>query len=119
MTTIEARRSRTVVGRPAWFRPLLQAILFGMRVSAAVSLALFVAFYLQLENPSWAGTSAGIVCQPILGASLRQGVFRLIGATIGAGAPVLLTAVFPPDRVGFLLGMALWCGACSFVSTLL
>lgn len=43
-----------------------------------------VAFYLELENPSWAGTSASIVCQPVLGASLRKGVFRLIGTVVGA-----------------------------------
>ena len=45
----------------------LVALLFGIRLAAAVSLALFVAFYLQLDIPSWAGTSAAIVCQPIVG----------------------------------------------------
>ena len=35
-----------------------QPLLHGVRVAAAVSLALFVAFYLQLDTPSWAGTTA-------------------------------------------------------------
>ena len=95
------------------------ALLFGLRLSAAVSLALFAAFFLELDNPSWAGTSASIVCQPILGASLRKGVFRLIGTVVGAIVSVLLTAAFPQDRIGFFVGMTAWCGACSFVSTLL
>ncbi len=95
------------------------ALLFGLRLAAAVSAALLVAFTLQLDNPSWAGTSAGIVCQPVLGASLRKGVFRLVGTVVGAVATVLLTSCFPQNRLGFLLGMAIWCAVCSFVATLL
>src|ERR1700751_5345824 len=84
------------------------ALLYGVRLWVAVCLALFVAFRLQLYNPSWAGTSAAIVCQPVLGASLRKGWFRLIGTVIGAIAAVLLSAAFPQHRAGFLLGLALW-----------
>src|SRR6476659_2846027 len=43
-------------------------LLFGLRLWASVCLALYVAFWMQLDNPSWAGTSAAIVCQPHLGA---------------------------------------------------
>jgi uncharacterized membrane protein YccC len=88
-------------------------------LAAAVSLALLTAFYLQLETPSWAGTSAAIICQPIVGSSLFKGVFRMIGTVVGAVAAVLLTAAFPQDRVGFLFGMLVWLALCSFVSTLL
>src|SRR5215472_7667636 len=49
-----------------WFTFALPASLYGVRLWLAVCLALFVAFWLQLENPSWAGTSAEIVCQPVL-----------------------------------------------------
>jgi uncharacterized membrane protein YccC len=90
-----------------------------MRLATAVSLALLIAFYLQLDTPSWAGTSAVIVCQPIVGSSLLKGVFRMIGTVVGAVVAVLLTAVFPQDRAGFLLAMILWASLCSFVSTLL
>ena len=84
----------------------LSASLYGMRLATAVSLALFIAFYLQLDSPSWAGTSAAIVCQPIVGSSLLKGVFRMIGTAVGAVAAVLLTAVFPQDRAGFLFAHA-------------
>jgi uncharacterized membrane protein YccC len=40
-----------------------------------VCLALYVAFWLEPDNACWAGTSAAIVCQPHLGASLREGRF--------------------------------------------
>ena len=103
----------------AWVTAAVPAVLFGLRLTAAVGAALFIAFWLQLENASWAGTSAAIVCQPVLGAALRKGVFRLVGTTIGAVATVVLTAAFPQDRIGFLLGMTVWCAVCSFASTLL
>lgn len=100
-------------------RRSLPLLLYGVRLWAATCLALFVAFSLELENPFWAGTTAAIVCQPVLGASLRKGWFRLIGTVIGACAAVVLTALFPQDRFGFLLGLAVWGGACAFVSSLL
>src|SRR6202795_1556878 len=77
------------------------ALLFGLRLWAAVCLALYIAFWLQLDNASWAGTSAAIVCQPSLGASLRKGWFRMVGTGIGATVIVVLTACFPQDRIGF------------------
>jgi uncharacterized membrane protein YccC len=94
-------------------------LLFGLRLWASVSFALYVAFWLELDNASWAGTSAALVCQPLLGASLRKGWFRMIGTLVGAGAIVVLTACFPQNRVGFLVGLALWGAACALVATLL
>jgi len=94
-------------------------LLFGLRLWAAVCLALFIAFWLELDNPFWAGTSAAIVCQPQLGASLRKGKFRMVGTAIGATAIVTLTGCFPQDRIGFLGLLALWCSLCAFAATLL
>jgi uncharacterized membrane protein YccC len=95
------------------------SLLFGLRLWAAVCLALYVSFWLELDNAYWAGTSAAIVCQPSLGASLRKGWFRMVGTVVGAIAIVVLTACFPQQRVGFLLGLALWCAACGLGATLL
>src|SRR6516164_9111547 len=100
----------TAAGRP---------LLFGLRLWASVSLSLYVAFWLELDNAYWAGASAAVVCQPHLGASLRKGWFRLIGTIVGAVAIVLLTACFPQDRVLFLVALALLGAMCAFVATLL
>jgi uncharacterized membrane protein YccC len=94
-------------------------LFFGLRLWASVCLALWVAFWLELDNPFWAGTSAAVVCQPHLGASLRKGWFRIIGTAIGAVAIVVLTACFPQDRAAFLVSLALWGAACALVATLL
>jgi uncharacterized membrane protein YccC len=94
-------------------------LLFGVRLWVSVCLALFVAFWLQLDNPSWAGATAAIMCQPQLGASLRKGWFRVIGTVIGAVMIVVLTAFFPQDRIAFLGLLALWGGVCAFAATVL
>ena len=95
------------------------ALIFGLRLSASVCLALYIAFWLQLDNAYWAGASAAAVSQPSLGASLRKGWFRMIGTLTGATFIVVLTACFVQTRTAFLVGLALWGGACALVATLL
>jgi uncharacterized membrane protein YccC len=94
-------------------------LLFGLRVWASVCLALYVAFWLELDNAYWAGTTAAVVCQPHLGASLRKGWYRMVGTVVGAVAIVVLTACFPQSRAGFLLSLALWGATCALVATVL
>src|SRR5262250_1974489 len=115
--------SSPIASRAAWLTDALRAggppLLFGLRLWASVCLALFVAFWLELDNAFWAGATAAIVCQPHLGASLRKGWYRLIGTVIGAAAIVVLTASFPQDRAPFLVSLALWGAGCALVATLL
>ena len=94
-------------------------LLFGLQLWASVCLALYVAFWLELDNAYWAGLTAAIVCQPSLGASLRKGMFRMVGTVVVAVAIVVLTACFPQDRIAFLVGLALWGAACGFMATIL
>jgi uncharacterized membrane protein YccC len=115
--------NRSAAGR--WGTALVDAaragpsLLFALRLWASVCLALYVAFWLELDNAFWAGTSAAIVCQPQLGASLRKGWFRMVGTIVGAVMIVVLNACFPQDRIAFLTLLALWFAVCAFASTLL
>jgi uncharacterized membrane protein YccC len=105
---------------PSWSSLQVGAKLaYGLRLWASVCLALFLAFWLQLDNPYWAGTSAAIVCQPSLGASLRKASYRMSGTLIGAAVMVPMVAIFPQDRVGFFLALAAWCGLCGYFATVL
>src|ERR1700738_550246 len=89
----------TAAGRGAGaLRSVGPPLLFWLRLWASVCLALYVAFWLELDNPFWAGTTAALVCQPQLGASLRKGWYRMIGTVIGGVAIAALTACFPPQR---------------------
>src|SRR5882724_7018968 len=95
------------------------AVLFGLRLWASVCLALYTAFWLQLNDPYWAATSAGIVVQTGLGASLRKGRFRAIGTVIGGIAIVILVAVFPQNHLAMLVSLAFWGAACGWFATIL
>ena len=118
MSKSTARADQRHAAMPAWLEATGPRLLYGVKTAVAVALALCVAFSLELDNPSWAGTSACIVCQPVVGASLRKGFFRAVGTVVGATMAVVLSGLFPQDRVGFLFGMALWAALCSFGSTL-
>ncbi|HEY1452780.1 MAG TPA: FUSC family protein [Roseiarcus sp.] len=102
-----------------WARAATPALLFGLRLWASVCLSFYIAFQLELNEPTWAATTAALVCQPVLGASLRKASFRMIGTVIGAVGVVVLAALFRQNREGFLVGLALWCAASAFVATLL
>jgi len=102
-----------------WLRDATPAFLFALRLWASVCLTYYVTFALQLSDPTWAVTTAAIVCTPVLGASLRKAFFRMIGTVLGAIGIVILAAFFRQDRIGFLVGLALWCAVSALVATLL
>jgi uncharacterized membrane protein YccC len=106
-----------------WFCAQLRsagpALLFGLRLWAAVSLALYIAYWLELDNAYWAATSAAVVCQPSVGASLRKASFRMVGTAIGAIAILVITACFPQGRALFLVSLATWAAACCFMAMVL
>jgi uncharacterized membrane protein YccC len=110
---------RTSWSRPEALATLGPPLIFAIRLWASVCLALFTAFWLELDSPYWAGGTAAIVCQPQLGASLRKGWFRMIGTIVGAVVIVVLTACFPQDSVGYLGSLALFCALCAFAATVL
>jgi uncharacterized membrane protein YccC len=110
---VKARRLQT-----AW-AATRSPLAFGLRLWVSVCLSLYIAFWLELDNPYWAGVTAALVCQPHLGASLRKGWYRMIGTIVGGVAIVALTACFPQDRMAFLAGLALWGAACAFVAKIL
>src|SRR5882724_12412306 len=118
-SSILARWSAVLAPQTEARRPEASAVLFGLRLWASVCLALYIAFWLQLDDPYWAATSAGIVAQPGLGASLRKGRFRAIGTVVGGIAIVILVAVFPQNHAALLLSLAFWGAACGYFATIL
>lgn len=107
-------RQTLIIAAAAW-----PGLRHGLCLTAAVCLAFWISFYLELDAPYWAATSAAISCQPTLGASRRKGMFRLVGTLVGAVFVVVLAAVFPQSRYGFLIGVALWGALCGFAASLL
>ncbi|WP_428031690.1 FUSC family protein [Ancylobacter sp.] len=96
------------------FQPFGPRLLFGVRLAASVCLALYITYFLELQNSYWAATTAAIVCQPNLGASLRKGLYRGVGTIVGGLVMVTLLGLFPQHRNSLLFCLALWCGVCGF-----
>lgn len=94
-----------------------ECALHGLRVVAAVVLALFVAYWFELEHAYWAGITAAVACQPSLGSSMQKGRVRLVGTATGAIAIILLMAAMPQSRAGIFIGLALWIGLCGGAAT--
>jgi len=96
----------------------LDEILFALKTFAGAMAALFLAFYLQLDNPYWAMASAFIVAQPFAGAMRSKSIYRLFGTLIGASAAVTMVPNLVNSPVLLSLALALWIGFCLYLSLL-
>ena len=90
-----------------------------LRTLLALSLALYAAYYLQLDSPASAGTTAIILASPVRGAILSKSVWRFVGTAVGAIFAVVLVALFAQSPVLFVAGVAIWLGLCTTLATLL
>lgn len=93
-------------------------MMFSANAFAGALLALYLSFAIGLERPFWAMVTVYIASQPLSGASVSKGVFRLIGTVVGAGAATLIVPAFVNAPVLLTLVLALWVGVCLFVSLL-
>ncbi len=80
-------------------------------------LALWLAYRLQLPQPSTVLVTVFIILQPQSGQVLAKSFYRLIGTFVGLAMMVLLIALFAQERVLFLLSLALWIGLCTAGAT--
>src|SRR4029077_3056655 len=98
----------------AWRQP----IAFAVRTWLTSVLALFIAFFLQLDEPYWAGLAVWIVAQRTPGMTLSKSFYRILGTVIGTTMGVVLIASFSQTPELFILALALWIGACTIASNL-
>ena len=89
------------------------------RSTSAATLALGLAFCLQLETPYSAASTVLLVANANQGAVLAKGGWRLVGTVIGAGAALVLMGLFIQAPILFIFGFALWLGLCTGGATLL
>ncbi|MFJ2995499.1 FUSC family protein [Pandoraea sp. NPDC087047] len=90
-----------------------------MRSVVAAWLALCVAYGLELEMPYSAATTVLLVINPIQGAVIGKGAWRVLGTLAGMIASILLMSAFGQMPWCFLLGFAAWLGLCVAGMTLL
>lgn len=96
----------------------LQDLVFSLKAFAAAILALVISYWLELQEPQWSVITVYLCAQPLVGAVLAKGVYRIVGTIAGGCFAVICVALFPQAGPLFILAMALWLGACAFGATL-
>src|SRR5436190_95167 len=92
---------------------------FALKTFVAAMLALYIAFRLNLSQPSWSMTTVYVVSQPFAGMVLAKSLYRILGTLIGVVASLAFVALFANSRELFCLVLALWIGAGTSVTVYL
>lgn len=90
---------------PASFFYVLRSVL-------AAGLALWLGFQLHLESPFSGASTVLLLVQPIQGAVLGKGFYRMLGTLVGLVAAFVLTGLFAQQMLLFILGIGMWLGLC-------
>jgi uncharacterized membrane protein YccC len=98
--------------------PTLDELIFALKTFAGAMLALYMAFWLGLENPYWSLATAYIVAQPLTGAMRSKALYRFIGTFTGGTAAVVIIPNLVNAPVLLVLAMAGWIGLCLYLSLL-
>ncbi len=82
-------------------------------------LALFAAFWLQIDGAASAATCVAILALQTRGQAYQKALYRLLGTAVGAVAAVAMTGLFSQVRDLFILALAGWVALSVFVAGLL
>ena len=108
-------------------RKIILHLRTALKLSVAVSLALFLGFHFQLGVPRWAAITAALVIagpafvageEPYTGAILHRSMLRIFGSLLGCLAALIIIMSTAPAPALMLLLSCLWIGVCTWRSTL-
>jgi uncharacterized membrane protein YccC len=103
--------------KPEWFdHQTAVGLTFAVKTFAASLLALYVAFWADLDDPRWAFLTVYVVSQPDSGLVLAKGFYRILGTN--AGLLVAIAMVFGLAQYGelFVAALAMWICFCNFAA---
>ena len=83
---------------------------FAPRIWVAMMVALYAAFWLQLESASSAAVTVGILARQTRGQVYQKAVYRVLTTVIGVAASFVIAGLFPQSRSPFVIGFAGWLG---------
>ncbi|MDN8643388.1 FUSC family protein [Stenotrophomonas indicatrix] len=95
-----------------------EALLFSLKCLLAAILGLYVSLRIGLTRPFWVIGTVYLVSQPMSGATLSRGLFRLLGTIGGAVATVLLVPRFANAPLVLSVVLAAWMGLCLYLAML-
>ena len=110
--------SDATVPRPLTFAGFpLASWAFALRVWIAIVVALYAAFWLQLEAASSAAVCVGILAFPTRGQAFEKAGFRFLATVIGVAVSIVLVGALSQTRDLLLLAFAAWIGLCVYGSS--
>jgi uncharacterized membrane protein YccC len=118
LSTAEANESRTlaadIVARLQ--SPSFAGLIFSLKTVSAALIALYISFWLGLDEPKWALLTVFIVSQPDSGLVLAKSFYRILGSIAGVLASTVLVFAFAQYGVLFLASLAVCIGLCNFAA---
>src|SRR5882757_4064887 len=107
------RRTVAIAGFP------LSSWAFALRIWAAMMVALYAAFWLQLESASSAAVTVAILALQTRGQTYQKAAYRVLATIIGVVASIVIAALFAQSRSLFVIGFAGWLGLCVYAGGVL
>ena len=105
---------RLTPGNLPWFKATAAQWRYALRNTIAMCLALTFAYYLNLDEPYWAMTSAAVVSFPTVGGVISKSLGRVAGSLLGATAALIIAGHTLNEPWLFLLSMSVWIGFCTW-----
>src|SRR5260370_16277057 len=101
MTHVQSvRPTVTIVGFP------LPNWAFALRIWAAMVVALYAAFWLQLDSASSAAVTVAILALQTRGQAYHKAVYRVLATIVGVAASFVIAGLFPQSRSLFAIRFA-------------
>lgn len=117
---INTNRSHRLANLLAWAKEMASEAgkeaanwLFALKQTLAVLLAMGISMRFELGQPATAMVTVYVLMHPQSGMVLTKSAYRILGTLAGAVACLFLFALFPQERVLFLIGLSLWVGFCT------
>jgi uncharacterized membrane protein YccC len=95
-----------------------RAVVFAFKLAGSAVLALALAYLLELDQPQWAVVTACLASQPLAGAGVAKGLYRLAGSAVGGIFGLLAIGLFAQAGGPFIVFSALWLGACTYAAAI-
>lgn len=108
------KRFHLTPGNLPWFKATAGQWRYALRNTIAMCLALTFAYYLNLDEPYWAMTSAAVVSFPTVGGVISKSLGRVAGSLLGATAALIIAGHTLNEPWLFLLSMSAWIGLCTW-----
>ena len=89
---------------------------FGVRIWGAMMLALYAAFWLQLEGASSAAVCVAILALPTRGQAYQKAFYRVLATVLGVVVSVVVTSLFSQSRDLYVVAFAGWLALCVFAA---